>query len=502
MEEYEKISKIEKRRKDKSQTATIDKVLDPKTMEILRKLQERGKLTDLSGCFSSGKEANIYTAKCSNSLISKFIQQEESLFPQIVPVVLKIYKTSTMMFKDRTRYIIDEQRFKSFCTSNSRKLIKLWSEKEVRNLKRIGKQGIPCPVPLYLKKSILIMSMIGDSTPAPKLKDVSLSPDIWEVVYEKCIKLIKDMYQKAHLIHADFSEYNLIYFKDEVYVIDVSQSMDINQENSNGFLVMDLCNCNEFFSKKILKTKSEVDLFEDITGLRIPEYLKVNGKLNKECFIPSRIIEIANKEDISLFIDDFKNTGLSDNFIANLGCSNFEKEVKDMGVKEIEYSDSDSDDENGYSEVESDSDSENGYSEVKSDKNTSFDQGCKSDQIATLDQTITIDQSDSSSFDIESNDMFEIDDTFIPHEILKNDKTAVFQLKTFAELSENKIDIYVRRLRLKHPEMTKEEEKSINKERKGIVKQMNKERRIKRVQRKDDYKKKDIKKALKKKKQI
>ena len=353
MDEYEKISKVEKRRKDKSQIATTDKVLDPKAMEILKNLQERGKLTDLSGAFSSGKEANVYTAKCSNTMISKFIQQDSSQIDSIVPVVLKIYKTSTMMFKDRTRYIIDEQRFKNFCTSNSRKLIKLWSEKEVRNLKRLNKNGIPSPIPLYLKKSILVMSMIGDKTPAPKLKDLVLSSEKWEELYVKCIKLIKDMYQKAHLIHADFSEYNLIFHNDEVYVIDVSQSMDINQENSNSFLVMDLCNCNEFFMKKVSRIRSEVELFEEITGLKIPKYLKIDGKLNKECFIPSRIIDIANKEDLSLFIDNHKSTGLSDNFLANLGKLTFNSvDTHDENTEDDEYiSDADEfSDQNSFSE--------------------------------------------------------------------------------------------------------------------------------------------------------
>src|SRR5947208_2546177 len=89
-------TKTEKRRKDKADTATVDKVLDPKTMEILNKLVRRQKLFDLGGSFSSGKEANIYTAKCSTSLVSKFTRKVLPDTDQVVPVVLKIYKTSTM----------------------------------------------------------------------------------------------------------------------------------------------------------------------------------------------------------------------------------------------------------------------------------------------------------------------------------------------------------------------------------------------------------------------
>ncbi|ELA41343.1 uncharacterized protein VICG_01583 [Vittaforma corneae ATCC 50505] len=163
--------KPEKRRRDKSSTATVDKVLDRRTVEVLSKLVRREKLFELSGAVSSGKEANVYTAKCSTALVSKFIQPAADHTAatgdcgRVIPVALKIYKTSAMLFKDRARYIIDEKRFQNFCTSNSRKLIKLWSEKEVRNLKRLRRANIPCPEPLYLKRSILIMSLIGDTHP-------------------------------------------------------------------------------------------------------------------------------------------------------------------------------------------------------------------------------------------------------------------------------------------------------------------------------------------------
>jgi RIO kinase 1 len=60
---------------------------------------------------------------------------------------IKIYKTSILVFKDRDKYIEGEFRFRKFyhifyiirghCKSNPRKMIKLWAEKEYRNLKRI-----------------------------------------------------------------------------------------------------------------------------------------------------------------------------------------------------------------------------------------------------------------------------------------------------------------------------------------------------------------------------
>lgn len=451
--------KVEKKKRDKADTATIDKVLDSKTINILNQLAKRCKLYDLGGSFSCGKEANIYTARCSTSLISKFTQSAFSEAEEcIIPVVLKIYKTSTMLFKDRTRYIIDEKRFKNFCKSNSRKLIKVWSEKEVRNLKRLIKHGILCPKPIYLKRSILIMTIIGDNTPAPTLKNLDLKLiSEWDIIYEKCIKLILDMYQKAKLIHADFSEYNLIYYNDEVYVIDVSQSMDISQENSNTFLVMDICNCNDFFQKKGVKVHSEIELFERITKLRVPEYLKIDGKLNKDSFIPTRIVEVANKEDLSLFLTEPL------------------KEKDDL--EDNNYNQSFVDDSDGLI---------NGFNNLLLEKDTDINTNSNQDS----------EDEDGSSVNIESNEIEEIEENSNDAIRIAEQTEAHFNLTKYADLSIDKINIYCRRLRLKNPNVTKEEEKIINRERKIIVKQMNKERRISKVIRKEQFSKKSKKKKI------
>lgn len=432
------IAKPEKRRKDKSDTATVDKVLDRRTVAVLSRLVARGKLFELSGAVSSGKEANVYTARCSTALVSKFIRPAHSpradqASGEVVPVVLKIYKTSAMLFRDRARYIVDEKRFKSFCTSNSRKLIKLWAEKEVRNLRRLGKAGIPCPEPLYLKRSILVMSMVGGVCPAPRLRDVALSSPEWEAAYKECVGLIRDMYQKARLVHGDFSEYNLLYCGSRVYVIDVGQSMDIYQENSNTFLMVDICNCNEFFERKGVAVRHEVELFEDVTGLRVPEYLKVDGRLNKECFIPTRIIEVANSEDIGLFVEDRR------------------------GIAEIER---------GVGQVSLGS------------------PGGQAD-VSGWEPAGEPDEPSGSSV---SNEIEGIEDSPGPEtEDARRTRVAEFKLRGYSDLSVDSIDLYARRLRLKNPELSKEEEKAINRVRKGIIKAMNRERRARRAERKEEH---------------
>ena len=40
-------------------------------------------------------------------------------------------------------------------------MVRIWAEKEMRNLMRIHQSGIPCPKPQQLKLHILVMDFIG-----------------------------------------------------------------------------------------------------------------------------------------------------------------------------------------------------------------------------------------------------------------------------------------------------------------------------------------------------
>ena len=80
---------------DRADRATSEQVLDPRTRLILFQLMQRGVFDALDGCISTGKEANVYHARCADG---------ESL-------AVKVYKTSILTFKDRDRYVTGEFRY-------------------------------------------------------------------------------------------------------------------------------------------------------------------------------------------------------------------------------------------------------------------------------------------------------------------------------------------------------------------------------------------------------
>jgi RIO kinase 1 len=185
------------KRKDKSDRATVEQVLDSRISKIIYKLVNKGDLSEFNGCISTGKEANVYYAKGNGKELA-----------------IKIYKTSILIFKDRERYIAGEYRFRhGYCKSNPRKMVAVWAEKEVRNLKRLHQAGIKCPNPILLKSSLIVMEFIGSNgIAAPKLKDASIETiEEWEANYLKMIDLMRILWKKCKLVHADLSEYNILY---------------------------------------------------------------------------------------------------------------------------------------------------------------------------------------------------------------------------------------------------------------------------------------------------
>lgn len=60
--------------------------------------------------------------------------------------------------------------------------------------------------------------------------------------YRDCLVNMRVMYQRCKLVHGDLSEYNMLYFKGRLFIIDVSQSVDLDHPNALEFLRRDAAN--------------------------------------------------------------------------------------------------------------------------------------------------------------------------------------------------------------------------------------------------------------------
>lgn len=268
----EQVKKGPKTTKDRANRATVEQVLDPRTMNFLKKIINKGVISRINGCISTGKEANVYHGTHDDPAVSTR------------EYAVKIYKTSILVFKDRERYVDGEFRFRNTKNqSNPRKMVKVWAEKEFRNLKRLYTHGIPCPEPVELRSHVLVMEYLtkGEAQPSPKLKDHPFR-DVDEIghYYQQMLFYMRRMYRTCRLVHADLSEYNSIVHNNKLYIIDVSQSVEPEHPMALDFLRMDIKNVNDFFSRKKINVYPERLLFRYITEAE--EQLGVSGDSDAE----------------------------------------------------------------------------------------------------------------------------------------------------------------------------------------------------------------------------
>lgn len=233
---------------------TEEQVLDNRTKIILFKLLKQKIISEIDGCISTGKEANIY------------IGHKGSGSPEDWPeeFAVKIFKTCILKFKDRARYVTGEYRFRHSSTSkNSRKSVILWAEKEFRNLHRYYREGIPSPKPLLVKGNILLMELITqNSVPAPILKQADVSFEDLEKFYTQICYGMRRVYHKCLLVHSDLSEYNLLVRDHNIVFIDVGQAVETDNSNSNVFLRNDIVVITKFFKERGIRTAPLMSLFD------------------------------------------------------------------------------------------------------------------------------------------------------------------------------------------------------------------------------------------------
>jgi RIO kinase 1 len=256
------VKQTQTRDKDKADRATAELVLDQRTRMILLQMINRGVVSEIHGAVSTGKEANVYGAVLYPDDGGEPIQR-----------AIKVYKTAILVFKDRERYITGEHRFKAGVDKgNNRKMVKLWAEKEFRNLRRLYAAGIACPKPLVLKLHVLVMDFLGDKRgyAYPRLRDARLTGDDvdeqWRKLYIQLLGIMRRLYQVCRLVHADLSEYNILYHDGRLYIIDVSQSVEHDHPRALEFLRMDIKNVGDFFRRQGVDTLLDRTIFNFITA--------------------------------------------------------------------------------------------------------------------------------------------------------------------------------------------------------------------------------------------
>jgi RIO kinase 1 len=228
----------------------FNNVFDMPTLMTITKMIDNGIIKSVESHFGSGKESKVYLATAPDGSF----------------LALKIYLTVSAEFKRRLQYIAGDRRF-SETKKGSRNLISIWAKKEFKNLRTAHQSGVKVPAPILVKRNVLVMEFVGDdegnaATTLAQAKEIS-APD-----YDKIIDQMAILYQKAKLVHADLSEYNIFKTKDgEIVLFDFGSAVDIEHPNSKQFLVRDIMNINKFFEKRGLEVLDLAPAIERVSRM-------------------------------------------------------------------------------------------------------------------------------------------------------------------------------------------------------------------------------------------
>ena len=223
----------------------INEVLDKPTIFELYGLIKSNIISYVNGVVKSGKESVVFWA----------VDKNQS------NLALKIYLVTTSNFKKRTEYLIGDPRF-SRVKKGTKNIVYLWAKKEFQNILKCYNSGISVVTPIHVSKNILVMEFVGsDGKPEKTL----LESEVDENDYHQCIQIITDLFKKAKLVHADFSEFNIFKTNIGLKIFDLGSAIDLNHPKMMDFLKRDINNISNFFVKRGLTVENPVDVIARIT---------------------------------------------------------------------------------------------------------------------------------------------------------------------------------------------------------------------------------------------
>jgi RIO kinase 1 len=230
--------------KDSNERKVIEEVFDRATLWAINRLLSNGQLEYLNGVVNTGKEARVYWGVAGDGS----------------PRAVKIYLTASAEFKKRLRYIAGDRRFARI-PSSTRDIVNLWVQKEYKNLQLAEAAGIRVPKPFAFNENVLITEYIGvPPGHAPIYAEVQVD----EADYRWTMKMVKTLYRKAGLVHADLSEFNIFKLEDYRVLFDMGSAVLTTHPESRELLLRDVTNLVRFFKRRGIYERAPEEIVESI----------------------------------------------------------------------------------------------------------------------------------------------------------------------------------------------------------------------------------------------
>ncbi|MHA1884559.1 MAG: RIO1 family regulatory kinase/ATPase domain-containing protein [Promethearchaeota archaeon] len=193
----------------------------------LHTLVEKNVISQLGPLIGKGKESDVYSC----------MDDDENIF------ALKLYRMGRASFRSIKKYrdLIGERGHLSWLYIN-----RLAAKREFEALLKIYELKLNTPKPIAYNRHAIVMSYL-------RRIELIYHKDIKNPakIFNRIIKQIKKIYQKANMIHGDLGEFNIILdHKGNILIIDWLQWVPRDHPNAGSILERDITNVSNFFQKK------------------------------------------------------------------------------------------------------------------------------------------------------------------------------------------------------------------------------------------------------------
>ncbi len=186
---------------------------------------ENGLVDEVVSILATGKEADVYVGLWKK-----------------IPLALKVYRLHKTPHRKKSAIGYSVDRMGQIAAN------------EFTILEKAYRAGISVPTPARRADNMFTMRFLGDETSARRLRDLDLDEP---GQYAKQALGIVEKLLDAFIVHGDLSEYNLLLYRDRIFVIDFPQAVDLSSrpnrhrrfEKAKPLLQRDLENVARYFSQ-------------------------------------------------------------------------------------------------------------------------------------------------------------------------------------------------------------------------------------------------------------
>ncbi|MCS3433945.1 PA4780 family RIO1-like protein kinase [Klebsiella sp. BIGb0407] len=260
----------------------------------IQPLVDDGLIDEVLQRLKSGKEADVYTVLCGDTVRCAKVYKEatQRSFKQAVQ-----YQEGRKVRNSRSARAM--QKGSKFGRKEQEES---WQMAEVEALFRLDKAGVRVPEPYICLDGVLLMELVtdADGMVAPRLSDVTLTEENAITDFNTMIRNIVRMLC-AGLVHGDLSEFNVLMDANGPVIIDLPQAVDAAANNhAESMFERDVGNITAYygqFAPQLLKTRYAKEIWQ----------LYEDGKLTPEVALTGLFVEEEHEVDMGSLMDEIIN---------------------------------------------------------------------------------------------------------------------------------------------------------------------------------------------------